>query len=85
MRGGQIPPDDGTQASMILRTLYQGAAGEPHAPIPISSLDHPVGTMADALRPFLAQLEACGWVKIIDASETVMLTEEGVAEAVRRQ
>ncbi len=93
MSGRQIPgggrdkaitiPEN--QASTVLRNLYQGAAGEPHQPVSIASLDHPVGTTADVLRPVLAHVEACGWVTIADDSETVMLTEEGVAEAVRRQ
>ncbi len=93
MSGRQIPgggrdkainiPEN--QASTVLRDMYQGAAGEPHQPIPIASLDHPVGTTVEVLLPILAHLEGYGWVKTIADSGTVMLTEEGVAEAARRQ
>lgn len=73
------------QASTVLRNIYQGAAGEPHQPVSIAFVDHPVGMTADALQPVLARLEEHGWVMIVDGGETVLLTEAGVAEVVRRQ
>jgi len=72
------------RAATVLRSIYQLAGGSPHQPISIAIMDHPVGTTADALQPVLARLEEHGWVMIVDGGETVLLTEAGVAEVVRR-
>jgi len=71
-------------AATVLRSIYQLAAGMPHQPISIAIVDHPICTTADALQPVLARLEEHGWVMIVDGGETVLLTEAGVAEVVRR-